>query len=116
MMKTFTVAVAIVGALTCVNAATGVASAASRPLAPGDWTTYHKDNARSGFLCQSLRSVRRTVITDHNLAVDIIFGKKFPRFINTLLDGLGFIQTRHEDGEFNATRPRNLRIVDHFSI
>ncbi|HEV3359905.1 MAG TPA: PQQ-binding-like beta-propeller repeat protein [Pseudonocardiaceae bacterium] len=48
MMKTFTVAVAIVGALTCVNAATGVASAASRPLAPGDWTTYHKDNARSG--------------------------------------------------------------------
>lgn len=52
MKKTFTVSAVLLGALACVSVIPGTASAApdhvARPLAAGDWPTYHKDNARSG--------------------------------------------------------------------
>jgi len=56
MLRTFTIGAALVGALTVAGGIVGIATAATtttpanaaRPLAAGDWPTYHKDNGRSG--------------------------------------------------------------------
>lgn len=53
MLRTFTIGAVLLGALTVVSGTVGIASAtptdhAARPLAAGDWPTYHKDNGRSG--------------------------------------------------------------------
>jgi outer membrane protein assembly factor BamB len=47
MRKAIFMCAALVGALLCANAVS-TAGPQPRPLGPGDWPTYHKDNARSG--------------------------------------------------------------------